>query len=100
MGIVIMSELTELQKQKLARFQEILDLGKQRYVDAGGNPKNYRAGFKGQDYLTDEEREEAASIMRQMFGVTIKDGYVYCQGRSWKLPESSSLLEEEVETES
>lgn len=93
-----MSELTESQKQKFAKFQEILDRGKQRYIEAGGNPRHYRAGFKGQDYLTDEEREEAAEIMRQMFGVTIKDGYVYCQGRSWKIPENSSEIESQIET--
>ncbi|MEW6496970.1 MAG: hypothetical protein AB1589_31280 [Cyanobacteriota bacterium] len=94
-----MSELTESQKQKFAKFQEILDRGKQRYIQAGGNPRHYRAGFKGQDYLTDEEREEAAEIMRQMFGVTIKDGYVYCQGRSWQLPENSSEIEGQIENE-
>jgi hypothetical protein len=49
--------------------------------------------------LTDEERQEAAQIMRQMFGVTVKDGYVHCQGRSWKLPENSPLLKEQIEAE-
>lgn len=93
-----MEEWTEQQKRKFARFQEILETGKQRYIKAGGDPQHYRAGFKGEDYLTDEERQEAAEIMRQMFGVTIKDGFVYCQGRSWKLPDSSPLLKEEVES--
>ncbi|OUL17759.1 hypothetical protein [Nostoc sp. 106C] len=77
-----MANWTEAQKRKYARFQEILEVGKQRYVDAGGNPQRYRAGFKDEDYLTDEERKEAAKIMRQMFGISIKNGYVYCQGRS------------------
>lgn len=94
----MMKDWTEQQKQKFARFQEILDIGKQRYVEAGGNPRRYRAGFKNQDYLTDEERQEAAQIMRQMFGVTIKDGYVNCQGRSWKLPDNSSLLKRQIES--
>lgn len=93
-----MQEWTEQQKQKFTRFQEILEAGKLRYAKAGGNPQHYRAGFKDQDYLTDEERQEAAEIMRQMFGVTIKDGYVYCQGRSWKLPENSPLLKEQIES--
>lgn len=83
-----MANWTEAQKRKYARFQEILEVGKQRYVDAGGNPQRYRAGFKGEDYLTDEERKEAAKIMRQMFGISIKNGYVYCQGRSWKVPDN------------
>ncbi len=75
-----MKEWTEQQKQKFARFQEILDTGKQRYIAATGNHRGYRADFKGQYYLTDEERQEAAKIMRQMFGITIKDGYGHCQG--------------------
>lgn len=94
-----MMKPNELQKQQLARFQEILDTGKQRYVNAGGNPRLYRAGI-GEDYLTDEERQEASWLMRQMFGITVKNGYAHCQGRSWKLPENSPLLKEEIETES
>ncbi|MBD2770776.1 hypothetical protein [Iningainema tapete] len=86
-----MENWTEEQKQKYARFHEILEMGKQRYIEATGNQRGYRAGFKGKDYLTDEERKEAAGIMRQMFGVVIKDGYVHCQGRSWQLPENSPL---------
>jgi hypothetical protein len=85
---------TEEQRQKFSKFQEILELGKKRCVQAGGDSKRYRAGFKGEDFLTDEERQEAAMIMRQMFGVTIQDGYVFCQGRSWKLPQN-----EEIEAE-
>lgn len=82
-----MNEWSTAQQQKFSRFQEILNLGKQRFVDAGNDPQHYRAGFKGEDYLTDAERQEAAEIMRQMFGVTIQEGYVYCQGRSWKIPD-------------
>ncbi|MBX9253137.1 hypothetical protein H1Q63_04045 [Desmonostoc muscorum CCALA 125] len=95
-----MANWTEKQKQKYARFQEILEIGKQRYVEAGGNPKHYRAGFKGQDYLTDEERKEANRIMRQMFGISIANGYVSCQGRSWQLPENSPLDKKQVEADS
>lgn len=86
-----MNEWSEVQKQKFSRFKEILNLGKQRFVEAGGDPQHYRAGFKDEDYLTDAERQEAAEIMRQMFGVTIQAGYVYCQGRSWKLPDEPEI---------
>ncbi|MBW4675982.1 MAG: hypothetical protein KME52_18745 [Desmonostoc geniculatum HA4340-LM1] len=95
-----MANWTEKQKQKYARFQEILEIGKQRYVEAGGNPKHYRAGFKGQDYLTDEERKEANRIMRQMFGISIANGYVSCQGCSWQLPENSPLDKKQVKADS
>lgn len=36
--------------------------------------------------------------MRQMFGITVKDGYVNCQGRSWNLPDSP-LIKEQIEAE-
>ena len=91
-----MKEPTELQKQKYKRFTELLERGKQRYLDAGGNPRSYRAGIKGQDYLTDEERDEAKSLLRQVFGIKIIDGYVQCSGQSWKLPENSPLLQEQA----
>ncbi len=42
-------------------------------MEAGGEPKRYRAGFKGKDFLSDEERLEAVEIMRQMFGITMVD---------------------------
>ncbi|NJK48955.1 hypothetical protein HC931_12930 [Candidatus Gracilibacteria bacterium] len=82
-----MQEPHLIKKQQYEKVKIILDLGKQRYVTAGGNPKKYRAGFKEKDYLTDEERQEALTIMRQLFGVTVKDGYAYCQDKSWKLPD-------------
>jgi hypothetical protein len=51
-----MQEPHLIKKQQYEKVKIILDLGKQRYVTAGGNPKKYRAGFKEKDYLTDEER--------------------------------------------
>jgi len=88
----------DLQKQQLTRFREILDTGKQRYVNAGGDPQHYRAGI-GEDYLTNEERQEASWLTRQMFGITVKDGYAHCQGRSWKLVDNSPLLKKEIKSD-
>ncbi len=62
-----MREPTELQKQQYQRFTEILEMGKQRYIEATGSYQGYRGGIKGQDHLTDEERQEAALLLRQMF---------------------------------
>jgi hypothetical protein len=87
-----MNESILAQKDKFLRFQEILDIGKQRYVEAGGEPQRYRAGFKGEDFLSDAERQEAAEIMHQMFGISVQNGVVNCQGRSWELP-SSAVVE-------
>lgn len=87
-----------LDTRELARFREILDTGKQRYVNAGGNSRHYRAGI-GEDYLTNEERQEASWLTRQMFGITVEDGYAHCQGRSWKLLDNSPLLKEEIKSD-
>lgn len=71
-----MREPTELQKQQYQRFTEILETGKQRYVEATGNHR-YRGGIKGQDYLTDEERQEASLLLRKMFVIPSNDSSVY-----------------------
>ena len=63
-------EPTELQKQQYKRFTEILEMGKQRYIEATGNYRGDRGGIKGQDHLTDEERQEAALLLRQIFVIS------------------------------
>lgn len=80
-----MREPTELQKKQEARLQELCDIPRQRYLDAGGNPRRCPSGRKGDDYMTDEERQEAIMLMRQIAGVRIIGDEVGCQGRSWKL---------------
>src|SRR4028119_380005 len=100
MDIRIMREPTELEKQQYARLGEILALGRQRYLDAGGNPRRCPSGLNGDDYLTDEERQEALMLGRKVFGVYVKDGSVYCQGRSWKLPNYLAEQQDEAMRES
>lgn len=78
---------TELQKQQYERIGEIAALGRQRYLDAGGDPRRCPSSLHGNDYLTDAERQEILALARKVFGVYTKGGYVNCQGRSWKLPE-------------
>ena len=83
-----MKEPKELKKQQYQRMIELSDLARQRYLDAGGDPRRCPSGRQGDDYLTDEERHEFFKLGRQVFGVQIRDGEVHCQGRSWKLPVS------------
>lgn len=85
-----MRQQTELEKHQDARLAEIAALGRQRYLDAGGDPRCCPSGRHGDDYLTDEEREEALMLIRKLAGIYVKDGYVHCQGRSWKLPDCES----------
>jgi hypothetical protein len=78
-----MNQLTA--KQTEIRLQELITRSRQRYLDAGGDPKRCPSGLKGDDYLTDEERKELIFLMRKIAGIKIIDHQVYCQGKSWKL---------------
>ena len=93
-----MKEMTELQKQQDAKLNEILTLGWQRYLNAGGDPQRYLSGRHGDDYLTNEERQEALSLARKIAGITVKDAYVYYQGRSWQLPDNSNKQQDKVKS--
>ncbi|MBD0346324.1 MAG: hypothetical protein ICV63_16180 [Coleofasciculus sp. Co-bin14] len=81
-----MREATELEKQQYQRLRELLSLAQQRYLDAGGDPRHPPSGQNGDDYLTDEERQEAIMLGRAISGVRIVGNEVHCQGRSWKVP--------------
>ncbi len=84
-----MNDLTPRQAEE--KLQAMIKIARQRYLDAGGNPQRCPSGLKGDDYFTDEEREEALSLMRISAGVRIIGDEVHCQGRTWKLPVDSSL---------
>jgi hypothetical protein len=87
-----MTESTELRKQKYERFKELFALSRQRYLDAGGDPRRSSGSFHGNDYLTEEERKELFALGRELGDVKIVDGYIHTHGRTWKLPENSPLL--------
>ena len=42
-------------------------IARQRFLDAGGDPRHPPSGVKGDDYMTDEERQEALTIARSLF---------------------------------
>lgn len=79
-----MKSLTEKQAIE-TRLQELMTLAKERYLAAGGDANHCPSGKKGDDYLTDEERQEALLLMRQSAGVKIVNNEVHCQGRVWKV---------------
>ena len=80
-----MREPTELEKKQYARLQELTAIARQRYIEAGGDPKRCPSGRKGDDYMTDEERKESIELTRLIFGVRIVGDEVSCQGRTWKI---------------
>ncbi|MFM6061385.1 MAG: hypothetical protein ACKPAE_02730 [Microcystis panniformis] len=65
--ILIINQPNEIQRQQHQRFTEIFNQGKQRYIQAVGNSKSYLSSVKGKDYLSDEEREEAKQLLKQIF---------------------------------
>jgi hypothetical protein len=91
-----MKTSTELQNKQETRLQELINIARQRYLDGGGDPRRCPSGRKGDDYMTDEEREEAMLLMRQSAGIRIVGDEVHCQGKSWKLPANSPLKKEPV----
>ncbi len=50
-------------QQQLIRLRELFKISRQRYLDAGGDPR--RAA--DESYLTAEERQEARSLGEQIF---------------------------------
>ncbi|MEC4895049.1 MAG: hypothetical protein SAL07_17585 [Oscillatoria sp. PMC 1051.18] len=56
-----------LLQQQVRRLDELMAISKQRYIDAGGDPRHTPSGLKGDDYLTDSERKEALQLARIIF---------------------------------
>lgn len=80
-----MRKPTQLEIQQYQRMIELSDIARQRYLDAGGNPR--RAA--DEKYMTEEEKQEFFKLGRLVFDVQVSDGEVNCQGRSWNLSVSS-----------
>ena len=49
------------------RLGELMAIARQRFLDAGGDPRHPPSGIKGDDYMTDAERQEALTIARSLF---------------------------------
>jgi len=77
-----MIQVTEKQRTE-SQLQALMALAKERYLGAGGDPKHCPSGRPGDDFLTNEERQEALLLMRQSAGVQMIGNEVHCQGRVW-----------------
>ena len=42
-------------------------IARQRFLDAGGDPRHPPSGIKSDDYMTEAERQEALTIARSIF---------------------------------
>lgn len=91
-----MNDTLELRKQQYERFKELFAIARRRYLEAGGDPRRSSGSLHRNGHLTKEEQKELFALGAQLSGFYVKDGYAHCQGRSWKLPDNSSLLKEQV----
>ncbi|MEH2165912.1 MAG: hypothetical protein V7K41_04385 [Nostoc sp.] len=62
-----MKQSNTIKQQQAQRILELFAIARQRYLDAGGNPQRTPSGLKQDDYMTDEERQEALVLGRQIF---------------------------------
>lgn len=58
---------TEIEQQIYQRLKEIFALGRQLYLDAGGNPLLSGGSLNSQDYLTEAEKKEIIELGQQVF---------------------------------
>lgn len=93
-----MSNSSELRKRQYDRMIELSNLATQRRLELEAMGDNRRrSGRKGDDYLSEEERREFFALGRELSGFYVKDGYAHCQGKTWKLPTNSPLLNNDRE---
>jgi hypothetical protein len=67
-----------------SRLQALMALARERYLRAGGDPKRCPSGRQGDDFLTENERQEALLLMRHSAGAQVMEKEVYCQERVWQ----------------
>ncbi|MDZ8224603.1 MULTISPECIES: hypothetical protein [unclassified Nostoc] len=77
-----MTQPNAIRQQQAQRILELFAIARQRYLDAGGNPRHTPRGLKGDDYMTDEERQEALVLGRKIF----PQEYIDNTARSIKYP--------------
>ena len=62
-----MTKPHDIRRQQDRRLGELMAIARQRFLDAGGDPRHSPSGIKGDDYMTDAERQEALTIARSLF---------------------------------
>lgn len=62
-----MTSNIEIKKQQYQRLNQLFTLARQRYLDDGGNPQQSSGSHRGNDYLTDEEKQEIKYLANQVF---------------------------------
>jgi hypothetical protein len=81
-----MTEATELRKRQYERFKQLFAIGRQRYLDAGGDPRRSSGSLHGNDYLTEEERQELCDLGSQLGNIRMIGEEIHTAGQSGKIP--------------
>lgn len=71
-----MTNQNQIRKEQDRRLGELMAIARQRFLDAGGDPRHLPSGLKGDDYMTDAEREEALAIARSLFNDEYINSYL------------------------
>ncbi|CBN55319.1 MULTISPECIES: hypothetical protein [Kamptonema] len=71
-----MTNQNQIRKEQDRRLGELMAIARQRFLDAGGDPRHLPSGLKGDDYMTDAEREEALTIARSLFNDEYINSYL------------------------
>lgn len=71
-----MTNQNQIRKEQDRRLGELMAIARQRFLDAGGDPRRLPSGLKGDDYMTDAEREEALTIARSLFNDEYINSYL------------------------
>lgn len=71
-----MTKPDRLKQQQARRMLELFAIARKRYLDAGGDPRRIPSGRKGDDYMTEQERQEALELGRQVFDEEYINSYL------------------------
>ena len=71
-----MTKPDDIRRQQDRRLGELMAIARQRFLNAGGDPRHLPSGLKGDDYMTDEERQEALSLARELFNDEYINNYL------------------------
>ncbi|WP_445248533.1 hypothetical protein [Microcoleus sp. OTE_8_concoct_300] len=62
-----MTKPQDIVREQDRRLGELMAIARQRFLDAGGDPRHPPSGLKGDDYMTEAERQEALASARSLF---------------------------------
>ncbi|MEO6861091.1 MAG: hypothetical protein ABI180_06065 [Microcoleus sp.] len=85
-----MTKPHDIIREQDRRLGELMAIARQRFLDAGGDPRHPPSGLKGDDYMTDAERQEALTIARSLFNDEYIKTYLKNKRQNNLQPQSNS----------